>query len=289
VGCPVFTRELRQVRWPSTRTFKLELPDKYDSTLNPAEFVGIYTITMEADGGRDKKVLANYFPLALRPNVRSWLMNLPEGSISSWADLCHHFVGAYQGGHKLPGQPSDLQVIPQRDGENLRKYIQRFSRVHHNIPDIHPAAVVAAFHTNVRNRRMQSEMNVEQVKTINDLYALVDRCAHAKEGRRLPGEDAGADVDSEDDDTSTPQKKNRKRNRKRKNKTVLAVESSGDTNATKKPKADIPGKEVTWCDGCREAVAGKKAGKTGGPYCKIHRTKDHDLQQCRQVEQLAKK
>ena len=159
---------------------------------------------MEATWGRDKKVLANYFPLVLRPNVKSWLMNLPEGSISSWADLCHHFVSAYQGGHKLPGQPSDLQVIPQRDGENLCKYIQRFSHVHHNIPDIHPAAVVAAFHMKVHNRRMRSEMDVEQVKTINDLYALADRCARAEEGRRLPGEDAGADVDSEDDDSSTP-------------------------------------------------------------------------------------
>jgi hypothetical protein len=171
-------------------------------------------------------------------------------------------------------------VVPQRDGENLREYIQQFSRVHHNIPDIHPAAVVAAFHTNVRNRRMRSEMNVEQVKTINDLYALADRCARAEEGRRLPGEDAGADVDSEDNDALTPQKKNRKRNRKRKNKTVLAVESSGDINATKKPKADIPGKEVAGCYACREAAADEKAGKTGGPYCKIHHTKGHDLQQC---------
>ena len=80
-------------------------------------------------------------------------MNLPEGSISSWVDLCHQFVGAYQGGHKVPGQPSDLHVLPQRDGESLRKYIQRFSRVHHNIPDVHPAAVIAAFHTNVKNRQ----------------------------------------------------------------------------------------------------------------------------------------
>jgi hypothetical protein len=88
--------------------------------------------------------------------------------------------------------------------------------------------------------------------------------------------DAGVDVHSEDDDASTPQKKNRKR----KNKTVLAVESSGDTKTTK---------EVAGCDACREAAAGEKAGKTGGPYYKIHRTKGHNLQQCWQVEQLAEK
>ena len=78
---------------------------------------------MQATGGRDENILANYFPLVLKPNVRSWLMNLLENSISSWADLCNEFVGAFTGGHKAPGQPNDLQVIPQRDGETLCKYI----------------------------------------------------------------------------------------------------------------------------------------------------------------------
>ena len=99
------------------------MPEKYDGKLNPTEFLGIYTIVVQATRGRDEKILANYFPLVLKPNVRSWLMNLPENSISSWSDLYNEFVGAFTGGHKAPGQPSDLQVIPQRDGETLRKYI----------------------------------------------------------------------------------------------------------------------------------------------------------------------
>ena len=109
VGCPAFTRELWQVRWPSTRAFKPELPEKYDGKLNPTEFFGIYTIAVQVAGGRYEKILANYFPLSLKPNVRSWLMNLLENSISSWSDLCNEFVGAFTRGHKTPGQPSDLQ------------------------------------------------------------------------------------------------------------------------------------------------------------------------------------
>jgi hypothetical protein len=112
VGCPAFTRELRQVQWPSSRSFKPDLPEKYDSKLNPFEFLKIYTIAVQAAGARDDKILANYFPLVLKPNVRSWLMNLPEGSISSWSDLCHQFVGTYIGGHEPPGKPSDLHLIP---------------------------------------------------------------------------------------------------------------------------------------------------------------------------------
>lgn len=89
VGCPAFTRELRQVRWSPVHTFKPEIPETYDGRLNSAEFLSIYTIDVQAAGGRDEKVFANYFPLALNSNVRSWLMHLPENSISSWADLCH--------------------------------------------------------------------------------------------------------------------------------------------------------------------------------------------------------
>jgi hypothetical protein len=69
----------------------------------------------------------------------------------------------------------------------------------------------------------------------------------------------------------------------------MSVESPGGANAAKKSKVESPGKEVAGCADCREAAAGDKGGKTGGPYCKIHHTKGHDLQECRQVEQLAKK
>src|SRR4051812_28780966 len=146
VGCPAFTRELRQVQWPSTKNFKPYVPEKYDGTLHPSEFLSIYTIAVQAIGGRDDKILANYFPLVLKPNVRSWLMHLPKGTVTSWADLCHEFVGAFTRGHQAPGQASDLHIIPRKEGETLRKYIQRFSRVHHNIPDVHTAAVISAFH-----------------------------------------------------------------------------------------------------------------------------------------------
>ena len=131
---------------------------------------------MQAAGACDYNVLANYFPLALKPNVMSWLMHLPVDSISSWSDLCHDFVGAFTGGHQAPGQASDLHVIPQKDGESLGKYIQRFSHVQYTIRDVYPAAVISAFHQNVRNRKMREELAMNKVKDVAELYVLADRC-----------------------------------------------------------------------------------------------------------------
>ena len=141
-------------------------------------------------------------------------------------------------------------MIPQRDGESLCKYIQIFSRVQYNIPDVHLATVISVFHQNMRNHKMHEELAMNKVKDVAELYVLAERCARAEEGRKYPGEDAGAETDSTGD-TATPAKKGRRRNRKRKGKAILAVEGSDDTGTIKKTKASDPGKEVAGCDACR--------------------------------------
>src|SRR3954470_4020711 len=90
-------------------------------------------------------------------------------------------------------------------------------------------------------------------------------------------------------DTVTPTKKGRRRNRKRNGKAVLAVEGSDDTGSTKKTKADDPDKEIAGCLTCRALAATEKPGNSDKRYCKIHHTKGHALQDCRQVELLAEK
>ena len=181
-------------------------------------------------------------------------MHLPADSISSWSDLCHEFVGAFTGGHQAHGQLSDLHIIPQKESENLRKYIQRFSRVQYNTPDVHPAAVISAFHQNMRNCKMREELAVTKVKDVAELYVLADRCARAEEGSKYPGKDVGVEIDSMDD-TVTPANKARCHNRKHKVKAVLAIEVSDDTDATKKTKEGNPGKEVGGCVACRALAA----------------------------------
>ena len=130
----------------------------------------------------------------------------------------------------------------------------------YNIPDVHPAAVISAFHQNVRNRKMCEELAMNKVKDVSELYVLADRCARAEEGRKYPGQDAGAETDSTDKDAVAPAKKGRRRNRRRKGKTVLAVEGSGDPGTAKKAKVDDPGKEVAGCAACLALAAGKPGG-----------------------------
>lgn len=62
-----------------------KLPPHYKGSANPIEFLRLYTITMQAAKGVDR-VMMNWFPMALKDATRTWLMNLPETSISSWED-----------------------------------------------------------------------------------------------------------------------------------------------------------------------------------------------------------
>ena len=50
VGCLGFTRELRQCQWPSHRTFKPNVREKYNGKTHPSEFLSIYTIAMQVAG-----------------------------------------------------------------------------------------------------------------------------------------------------------------------------------------------------------------------------------------------
>ena len=88
-GCRAFTPELRSVVWPGK--FKPNLPPRYDDTPDPAEFLQLYELSIEAANG-DEKVMANWFPMALKDGARSWLLNLSAGSVPSWGEMSEHFV-----------------------------------------------------------------------------------------------------------------------------------------------------------------------------------------------------
>jgi hypothetical protein len=77
----VLSPHLRMVVWPCK--FRPHLPEKYDGTVNTAEFLHIYSTSILAAGGYEA-VMANYFPVVLTGTTRSWLMNLPESTLTSW-------------------------------------------------------------------------------------------------------------------------------------------------------------------------------------------------------------
>jgi hypothetical protein len=80
VGYAALANHLRAANWPSK--LRPHLPEKYDGTSNPSEFLLVYVTAITAAGG-DTAVMATYFHVALFGPTRTWLMNLTPGLIYS--------------------------------------------------------------------------------------------------------------------------------------------------------------------------------------------------------------
>jgi hypothetical protein len=78
VGCAALADHLRTTSWPPK--FRPHLPEKYDGTSNPSEFLQVYVTAITAAGG-NTTVMATCFHVALFGPARTWLMNLTLGSV----------------------------------------------------------------------------------------------------------------------------------------------------------------------------------------------------------------
>jgi hypothetical protein len=99
---------LRQVRWPNN--FKTGNIDRYDSSSNAKEFIQVYQTVNEVARG-DNQVNANFLPMMLTGVAKSWLINLPEGSITSWDQLCAMFIENFQDTYEHPSTTETLKTI----------------------------------------------------------------------------------------------------------------------------------------------------------------------------------
>jgi hypothetical protein len=170
---------LRAVSWPPK--FRPHLPEKYDGTSNPSEFLQVYVTAITAEGG-NTAVMATYFHVALSRPARTWLMNLALGSIYSWEELCVRFIANFASAYQQHDMEAHLHAVRQEPGETLRTFISCFTKVRGTIPRISNASIITAFRQGVRDEKMLEKLATHDVETVPTLFALADKCARAVEG-----------------------------------------------------------------------------------------------------------
>jgi hypothetical protein len=180
VGCAALADHLRVASWPPK--FWPHLPEKYDKTSNPSEFLQVYVTAITAAGG-NTAVMATYFHVALSGPAQTWLMNLTPGSVYSWEELCARFVVNFASAYQQHGVEAHLHAVRQEPGETLRKFISRFTKVRGTIPRISDASIIMAFRQGVRDEKMLEKLATHDVETVPTLFALADKCVRAADGR----------------------------------------------------------------------------------------------------------
>ena len=141
----------------------------------------LYKLSIEAANGNEK-VMANWFPMALKDGARSWLLNLPPGSISSLDEMRDRFVANFHGTRDRPPAAGDLRRIKQQPGETLQKYIQRFNSVLLKIPKVTDEAIISAFSDGVRDVKMKEELAIhKELCTALEMFNMATKCARAED------------------------------------------------------------------------------------------------------------
>jgi hypothetical protein len=142
VGCAMLADHLCAVTWPPK--FWPHLPEKYDGTSNPSEFLQVYVTAITAAGG-NTALMASYFHVALTGSARTWLMNLTSGSIYSWEELCARFTANFASAYQQHGMEADLHAVRQEPRETLWAFITRFTKIQGAIPRVSDASIITAF------------------------------------------------------------------------------------------------------------------------------------------------
>jgi hypothetical protein len=155
--------------WPPK--FWPHLPEKYDGTSNPLEFLQVYVTAITAVGG-NTAVMASYFHVALTGATQTWLMNLTPGSIYSWEEFCARFTANFASAYQQHGVEAHLHAVRQEPGETLRAFISRFAKVRGTIPRISDASIITAFRQGVRDKKMLEKLATHDVETVTTLFAL---------------------------------------------------------------------------------------------------------------------
>jgi hypothetical protein len=179
VGCSALADHLRAATWPSK--FRLHLPEKYDGTSNPSEFLQVCHCHYDSEWRNCRN--GNVFSCCL---VRACpdLAHEPYPRINLFLGRAlRRFIVNFASAYQQHGVEAHLHAVRQEPGETLRTFISRFTKVRCTIPRISDASIITAFRQGVRDEKMLEKLATHDVETITTLFALADKCDRTAEGR----------------------------------------------------------------------------------------------------------
>jgi hypothetical protein len=156
-GLQAFSRAIRRAPFP-TRFRTPTTITKYSGETRPELWLADYRLACQLGGTDDDNLIIRNLPLFLSDTARAWLEHLPLGQISNWDDLVQAFAGNFQGTYVRPGTSWDLRSCRQQLGESLRDYIQRFSKLRTELPNITDSDVIGVFLVGTTCRDLVSKL-----------------------------------------------------------------------------------------------------------------------------------
>jgi hypothetical protein len=166
------------VCWPLN--FKPSGIEKYDGSTNPAVWLEVYQLTIEATGG-DSYIVTNYLPVCLSSTARTWLLRLPVGSVRSWNHLCRLFTSNFCATCAHSRVDWDLANVIQKKGESLQEFTLRFCNKRNIIPEVDDKSIVMFFKKGLRDPSLTRNLTKKNPRTSEAMFTIANKYALAEE------------------------------------------------------------------------------------------------------------
>ncbi|XP_016206368.1 uncharacterized protein LOC107646718 [Arachis ipaensis] len=124
MGATPFYHSILKVRL--LKHFDKPMDMRYDGTQDPQEHLTAFEARMNLEGVGDE-VKCRAFPVTLAGPAIRWLNALPQGSVTTFADITHGFLAQFTTHIAKAKHPINLLGVTQRNGELTRKYLNRFN------------------------------------------------------------------------------------------------------------------------------------------------------------------
>ncbi|XP_018466684.2 uncharacterized protein LOC108838220 [Raphanus sativus] len=140
-----FVKEIASIEMP--RKFSFPSIKMYEGTGDPDNHIAQYKQRMVAVAiPKDAReaTMCKGFGSTLTGPALQWYINLPTGSIASFAALSDKFVEQFACSRHLEKRSDDLYEIQQYRNESLRSYIARFNQEKVSIPECNADTAISA-------------------------------------------------------------------------------------------------------------------------------------------------
>jgi hypothetical protein len=116
--------------------------------------------------------------------ARSWIINLPKGTIYNWDQVCAMFIGNFQGMCERPSTAETLKTVKQKHDESLWDYIKHLFNARNTIMYIQDIGIINVFCDGVSNVKTVEEIAIKKPKIVaDDLLIVTDVCIEASQAR----------------------------------------------------------------------------------------------------------
>ncbi|KAG7547449.1 Aspartic peptidase domain superfamily [Arabidopsis suecica] len=147
----------------------------YDGTSDPDNHIAQYKqrmFTTAIQRECREATMCKGFGSSLTGAALQWFINLPNGSIDSFASLTDLFVEQFASSRNLEKTADDLYEIRQKRDEPLRDYVGRFNKEKVSIPCCNMSTAISAFKRGLLpDGDLYKELTKYQCRTMEDVLS----------------------------------------------------------------------------------------------------------------------